>query len=363
MKKTVLYIIDSLGRGGAEIMIVAPLKEIYIFYNIIIVTLQPENVFTKEELVYDEIFCLNMRSKKDIFSSVKKLKKIIRENNVSIVHSILYWSVIVARLACGNKIPHIFSLATMMTEGIYRHKWYSGYTKILDRLTYNKSQALISPTHEVLNDFDNSVGIKGKHLVLYNFVKEEFFKNEIDYIIPSHRLKLVAVGNLKDVKNYQLLIDSFKSLKNLNVSIDIYGEGSNRKMLQKQITEFNLPIKLMGISKKVYEVLPAYDAFVMCSFLEGFGISAAEAMTIGLPLLLSDIESLREISQKNAVFFDPYNPKSFVDAVAKITNGQINLKQLSQNGKRLAKENFTKEKYLIGLLKLYNEVLESKSLN
>jgi len=358
MKKTILYIIDSLGRGGAEVMLVSTLKEIHQSYNIIIVTLQPEIAFPKEELIYDKMFCLHMRYKKDIFLSVKRLKKIIRENNVSIVHSTLYWSIIVARLACGKKIPHVFSLSTIMTEGIYQHKWYSGYTKILDSITYKKNQALISPTQKVLTDFDNSIGIKGKNIVLYNFVKEEFFKNEIDYKIPSNKLKLVAVGNLKDVKNYQLLVDSFRSLKNLNVSIDIYGEGPDRNSLQKQISELDLPINLMGIHNKIFEVLPGYDAFVMCSFIEGFGISAAEAMTIGLPLLLSDIPPLREISQGNALFFDPYSPQSFVDVVLKILNGKSDLKNLSVNGKKIAKENFTKEKYLKGLLKYYDEILE-----
>ena len=215
MKKTILYIIDSLESGGAEVMLVSTLKEIHQDYNIIIVTLLPENVFTKEELVYDKIFCLNMRNKRNIFSSVKKLKKIIAENNIAIVHATLYWSVIVARLACGKKTPHVFSLATIMSTGIYKHKWYSGYTRLLDRLTYKKNHALISPTNEVLTDFDNSIGVKGKSKVLYNFVKEEFFKNEIDYKIPSHQLKLVAVGNLKDVKNYQLVIDAFKLSKKL----------------------------------------------------------------------------------------------------------------------------------------------------
>ena len=41
----------------------------------------------------------------------------------------------------------------MMTEEIYKHKWYSGYTKILDKLTYKKEQAIISPTKEVLKGF------------------------------------------------------------------------------------------------------------------------------------------------------------------------------------------------------------------
>ncbi|MGH2649077.1 MAG: glycosyltransferase family 4 protein [Ginsengibacter sp.] len=338
-------------------MLVSPLKEIHEYHNIIIVTLLPENVFAKEELIYDKIFCLNLRNKGNIFSSVKKLKKIIKENNVTIVHATLYWSVIVSRLACGKKTPHVFSLATIMSTGIYKHKWYSGYTRLLDRLTYKKVQYLISPTQEVLDDFDSSIGIKGGKRVLYNFVKEEFFKNEIVYKASPREIKLVAVGNLKDVKNYQLIIDAFKLLNDIKVSIDIYGEGPDRAHLQSQISTFNLPIKLMGLHNKIYKVLPSYDVFVMCSLVEGFGISAAEAMAIGLPLLLSDIKVLHEVSQENAIFFDPYNPKSFADAVVKIIKGEHELEKMSEIGKKISKENYSKEKYLKGLLKIYDEVL------
>jgi len=358
MKKNILYIIDSLGRGGAEVMLVSTLKEVQQHYNTVIVTLQHENSFTKDELGNSEIICLNTTGKKDILRAAKKLRKIIKEKKAAIVHSNLYWSVIVSRLACSKKIPHVFSLATVMSTGIYKHKWYSGYTKILDKMTYKKNQAIISPTKEVLEDFDKEIGIKGKSEVLPNFVMDKFFNNEIEYKVPPDHLKLVAVGNLKDVKNYQLLVDAFKFLKKFNVSIDVYGEGPDRTFLQEQITAFGLKISLKGSSEKIYDILPNYDGFVMCSLVEGFGISAAEAMAIGLPLLLSDIAPLREISQNNALFFDPRKPQSFADVVVKIIEGKVDLKNLSEKGKMISQENYTKEKYIKGLLKFYEEVLE-----
>ena len=79
----------------------------------------------------------------------------------------------------------------------------------------------------------------------------------------------------------------------------------------------------------------------MCSLVEGFGISAAEAMAIGLPLLLSDIAPLHEISQNNALFFDPYKPQSFADVVVKIMAGKIDLKKLSEKRQK----NFERKLY------------------
>ncbi len=357
VKKTILYIIDSLERGGAEVLLVSSLKEVRSHFNIIFVTLREQNAFSEDELFYDKMFCLGMASKKDVPRCARELRQLISEYKVDLVHSTLYWSVIIARLACRSNTRHVFSLATIMSSGMYNYKWYSGYTRLLDKLTYKKNQVVISPTMEVLNDFDNTIGLKGSNKVIYNFVKDEFFTNEIEYRGPAGSLKLVAVGNLKNVKNYQLIIDGFKLLKHHRVSIDIYGEGPEREMLQKQISEFDLPIRLMGTEEKVHEVLPSYDAFVMCSILEGFGISAAEGMAIGLPLLLSDIKTLHEISHDNAIFFDPCSPQSFSDAVLQIINGQVNLKELSEQGKLIAKDNYTKEKYLDQLLNYYEEIL------
>jgi glycosyltransferase involved in cell wall biosynthesis len=300
-----------------------------------------------------------MQSRADIFKAAKRLKIIIQENKVDLVHSFLYWSIVVARLACGKKIPHIFSLSTMMAEHIYTHKWYSRYTQLIDLITYKSNHVVIAPTKEVLKDFDRSIRIKGKARVLYNFVLNDFFNNQIEYSHKPDKLKLVAVGNLKDVKNYQVLIDAFKLFDNLPVTLDIYGEGAIRDSLQKQITENKLAITLKGSSNKIYNVLTQYDAFVMSSFVEGFGISAAEAMSIGLPLLLSDIKVLREVSQSNALFFDPYSAQSFLVVIKSILSGKQDLNMLSEKGKIISQKNYTKEKYIEALLSLYKETIIS----
>jgi L-malate glycosyltransferase len=361
MKKTILYIIDVLdGMGGAELMLIAPLKEIHQEYNIILVTLEPGNSFEKDYFIGDKQYCLEMHSKIDIFKAAKKLKEIIKENNVDLVHSFLYWSVLVARLACGKKTTHIFSLATIMSQLIYKSKWYSGYTQLLDRITYKKNQVIISPTKEVLMDFDKFIGIKGRSEVIHNFVLDVFFENQIQYQSTSDELKLVAVGNIKEVKNYQVIIDAFQLLPDLPITLDIYGLGELTANQQKQIKEKNLSINVMGASDHIHEMLPKYDAFIMSSFLEGFGIATAEAMAIGLPLILSDIATLKEVSQGNALFFDPHTAKSLAEAIKSIMANKEKVKNFSEKGKMIALQNYTKEKYVNRLLQLYSEVLENK---
>lgn len=357
MKKTVLYIIDNLsGIGGAELMLIAPLKDIRHQYNIILVSLEPNNFFEKNYFVGDRQYCLEMKSKKDVLKSAKKLKEIIKENDVTFVHSFLYWSGIVARLACGRKTPYLFSLATVMTEHIYKHTWYSGYTRLLERATYKKNHSVISPTKEVLEDFDNSIGIKGRSIVLYNFVLDEYFRNNINYTLPAKEIKFVAVGNIKEVKNYQVIIDAFQLLSNYPVSLDIFGLGDLEESQKQQIEKNGLAINVRGSRDKIFEVLPYYDVFIMSSITEGFGISAAEAMAIGLPLVLSDLKTLREVTHSNALFFDPYKARSLADVIKSIFKGKENLKKLSERGKLIAQENYSEEKYVTGLLNFYAKI-------
>ncbi len=357
MEKTILYIIDNLsGIGGAELMLIAPLEDIRHQYNIILVTLEPDNFFEKNYFVGDRQYCLNMISKKDLLKSARKLKKIIKENNVTFVHSFLYWSGIVARLACGRKTHYLFSLATVMTEHIYKHTWYSGYTRLIERATYKKNHSVISPTKAVLEDFDGSIGVKGRSIVLCNFVLDEYFKNSINYTLPAKEIKFIAVGNIKAVKNYQVIIDAFRHLPNYPISLDIYGLGHLEESQKQQIQEKNLTINLKGSHDKIFEVLPFYDVFVMSSFTEGFGISAAEAMAIGLPLVLSDLKTLREVTHGNALFFDPHNAWSLANVMKSIVEGKEDLKKLSERGKSIAQENYSKEKYVTGLLNFYAKI-------
>jgi glycosyltransferase involved in cell wall biosynthesis len=362
MKKTVLYIIDSLGLGGAEMLVVSQIPEVRKRFNVVLVTLSPVNEFEPGAVEYDAYYCLHMNGKRDLIKAVSSLRKIIRAHDVSIVNSVLYWSVIVARLACNRNVHHISNLAITVSNGSYNLKWYSVFAKWLDKLSYKKSEVVVGASAEVLKDFDKELGIKGKSKLLYNFINDQFYSSAINYTPPDSELKLVAVGNLREQKNYQYLVDAFSMMKGENVSIDIYGQGHLKEMLQEQINDQCLSINLKGAHHHIYKVLPQYDGYVMCSEFEGFGIAVAEAMAVGLPVFLSDIPVLREVTKNNAVFFDPAKPDEFVSLVRSALAGRIDLMKMSVEGKRIA-SSYTRAAYIKGLFDLYDELLSSSRIH
>ena len=359
-KKTIVHVIDDLGRGGAETLLVDLLRDLGNYYNIVLVTLMPNSEFDESSISCQFRYCLNYKSRLSSVAAVFKLRKIIKRHKPVLVRSQLLWGNIIARIACPKNIPLVFSVHITVSDGIYKFKKKGILYKWIEKIIYKPRHILIGVTRKVIEDYDKTIGIKGKSYVLHNYVNDAYFNNAVNYLFPGqNRLRLVAVGNPKKQKNYELLIRSFKLLKDKNVSCTIYGMGDYNLILEKEIEKYQLPIQLKGKAGNIYEQLKCHDAYIMCSLFEGFGIAVAEAMAVGLPLFLSDIEVLREVSHNNAIFFDPYNEEELAEKITLFIDNKYDAHSMSNLGKNIAKENYSKAAYLKKLLAIYDESLSN----
>jgi glycosyltransferase involved in cell wall biosynthesis len=245
MKKTIVHFIHDLGRGGAEMMLVKVIKELK-DYNNIVVTLSPKNHF-ENELQCDKYYCLNLRSILFFPIAVLQLKKIIRENKVDIVHTHLFWPTFIARLSTPKKIPLITTIHAFISNSVeYRKK----YMRILDKLTYVlRKNVIIAVAKGALSEYFSVLKLTPyKAYSLYTFVdpNEICSINEDSETRSNDKVRVVAVGALRTQKNHKYLLEAFKRLKDENILLDIYGEGSLQQELQKVISENGLNINLKG---------------------------------------------------------------------------------------------------------------------
>ena len=352
-KKKVVHIIDSLGRGGAETLLVGIIKAMPQFEHIII-SLKPLNEF-KDDLHGIKIFFLDFKWYHSIPKTVIAVKKIIKSTNAEIVHANLYWSIIVSRLAVPKNVRLINSYHALLYG--FEGANYPFYARLLDKLTYRKKFVTLCVSKGVENNIRNHVVIKENVSVLYNYVEDNFFER----YRPTYRIdtpiKLVAVGNIKKDKNFQVIIDAFADLtgneRNL-LSLDIYGKGPLLESLKQRCQEKNVTsISFKGSISDVASVLPAYDVFIISSTSEGFGIAVAEAMAVGLPVIVSDIPVLKEITCGNAFYFDPDDPLSLSNTIEKLFQNSSSLKELSLQGHKISQA-YRKETYMKRLADFYN---------
>ena len=226
MKKTILHIIQDLGRGGAETMLVKVTRELT-GYNNIVVTLFPKNNFG-DEFKCDKYYCLNVSSVLLLPFYAPQLKKIIRENNVDIVHSHLFWPTILARIATPKNIPLITTIHAFIATSLEYKKWH---IRFLDRLTYKFHKNIIIAVAEgALKEYFTFLKVsRYKAYTLYTFADISIFRNGNLQKQAGNTFKLLTVGALRLQKNQEFLLEAFKVLKSENFKLDIYGEGPLRR--------------------------------------------------------------------------------------------------------------------------------------
>jgi glycosyltransferase involved in cell wall biosynthesis len=122
-------------------------------------------------------------------------------------------------------------------------------------------------------------------------------------LTQNKNVRCVAVGNLKEAKNYFYLLQIFQSLKEQPISLDIYGTGGLQTDLQNEIDKNNLRVVLKGHLQDIPAVLPHYDIFIQSSAHEGFGLSVIEAIAARVPVFISRIPVFEEITNGHAHFF------------------------------------------------------------
>ena len=355
MKKTVLHIIDNLGRGGAETMLVIVVKQLS-EYNNIIVTLYPENEFG-DEVQYDKIFCLNLKSKLFTPVAAVQLRKIIKENNVNIVHSHLFWSSVVARMGVPKKIPLLTTIHAFVASSIEYQPWRM---KMIEKLTYKiRKSIIIAVAKGALEEYFNFINVKPHQAYhLYTFVDTAVFNEAaVAEKKESGTFRIVTVGNLKEQKNHRFLLEAFKELKDENITLDIYGKGPLQNELQQIIDEHQLKVNLKGQVKNIQDEIRQYDLFVMSSLYEGFALSVLEAMALGMPILLSDIVSFKEQCDDTATYYKLNDTHDFTSRLLALKNNQQQLQFLRIACKQRVLENYTLQKHMQQLKTIYSNAL------
>jgi len=152
------------------------------------------------------------------------------------------------------------------------------------------------------------------------------------------------------------MIEVFKMLKGYPISLDVYGDGDLTEEYKSEIVHHELKIYLKGKVDSVAAILPCYHGFIFPSLYEGFSISLLEAMSAGLPLLLSRIPAFENVAKGNAYYFDPTDIEACKEAIlAMFKNGYPPIWAI--NNKNMAEENFSAAVYKNKMYDIYNSIL------
>lgn len=177
----------------------------------------------------------------------------------------------------------------------------------------------------------------------------------------NHIIRLINVGSLCDNKNQIFLLNVIAILrdKGYNISLELLGEGQNRKFIEQQI--LNLGLSGIAFCRGNVNNVPDYlhnsDIFLHAAKHEAFGLVLIEAMAAGLPVVCLDGKGNRDIIEegKNGFMVYEHNPELFADKIIELINNKDLYNSISKYAVEFAQKYDIKE-YVDKLLTLYRSV-------
>ena len=178
---------------------------------------------------------------------------------------------------------------------------------------------------------------------------------------------IVYVGNIQPRKNLPRLIDAFMQLKREGIPHKLVIVGAAQWAYKDTFDEADRN----GLSKEIIftgyvpknDVPLFYHAaelMVNPSLCEGFGLPVVETMACGTPAAISDIPALRETAGEAALYFDPLQTSSIIEAIRRGLMDAELRQELKIRGEERVKR-FRREEVARRTLKVYEEVYEENN--
>ncbi len=326
----ILQVITELGGGGAE-KIIAALSEqlIRAGHHVTVLSLQsaPENRTIPERLERTGCTVIYLNGKKYDPFLVWKLRQKIKELSPDIIHSHLIHPNLLSRLACAGLSGPLL-VNTIHTAEKRKNK---GFYFLLDRLTWRMADHLTAVSEAAAMFHEQHCGLHaGTISVIPNGlspvqpakpercreVKTQLGINEDERIIA-------CIGRLDEMKGFQYLPERLDSIASKIPDgekwvIVIFGNGILYPVLagKSAVHPEKLRIVCAGFYPDAPSLLTMADVFLSTSLCEGYGLAAAEAMSLGLPLVCNSTDAIPELCRR-------YTGKSFLFDMLSDPDGTI----------------------------------------
>ncbi len=193
--------------------------------------------------------------------------------------------------------------------------------------------------------------------------------NESDILIGT-------IGNQTHQKAHERIVDLAGDLSGQeNVRFVILGGeiASNRDYYQDAVLgparEMGLladrRLQVMDAGSRVADYLPAFDIFVMPSRAEGIPVALLEAMASGLPVVMTDVGSVREavLDGENGFLIqaEPFNRLGFAQAVSRLILSPELRALMGQKSRDIAKARFSAETVADAHVMAYRKALAHRA--
>jgi len=299
-------------------------------------------------------------------TNLRHLSRLIKSSENTIFHGhqpkAIFWGSILSRFYKKKFISTIHSLPETNARS---------YSNIFVRLIVFLFHFMVKMLAELLSS---------KIIYLSKFTYGKSFFKEKSFVIPNwiermpncsllrntfdlDCIKLVSVGSITYNKGYDRVIAALGLLKFKNWQLTIVGDGTIEFIqdLKKMCIHYNIEknVIILPYDSEIFDKLGQYDAFILFSRGETFGMVYIEAMSWGLPIFAWNIPVIEEIIPPCNFVIDDIN--DFGEEFKKFSNSFANQNKISTINREFVLNNFDRSVVLNKYQNLYNEILSIDS--
>jgi glycosyltransferase involved in cell wall biosynthesis len=245
---------------------------------------------------------------------------------------------------------------------VYHHLEEENYFfRLINRLFVKRWDKIITVSKFTKKQLIKNYKLKSNIIkVVYNGISLNHSTDKLGLINKlglKNEKVLMYLGNINPRKNIEFLIKLMKSFKNKNIKLLISGKKNN----QLRVKQKNIILTGFLPEKQKAGYLKYAHVFLMPSYKEGFGLSVLEAARCGIPAVVSNTSSLKEIVKdgKTGYLARLNNIKDWQVKIEKLLNNDNLRKKMGQNAREFSKQ-FTWEKSARKQIEIYKKVIGEK---
>ena len=380
----ILYVIDSMGRGGAEAQLLKTLARLPIDKFEAFVVLSREPGASYEQLaalpIVQEIIVLPDASRFNsqvhqgrfpILSLVRKafrLASIIKSVKPAIIHSWLWYSNLLCGIVCQFSLISSGRKSACPLIVSQRGDYYARYGRsrlwLTEKLIYRHADVLLTNSDRIQDNLRHRYPDK-RILSIRNFLELPDLPPQSPSDTPP-LWHIVSVGRLTAEKGHQYLIEALHLLNTKynrqNFTATILGDGALQTDLAQLANHYHLSdrIQMPGFCDDIFSMLSTAHLFVLPSLHESSPNALIEAMGIGLPCIASSVGGILDLidHQENGLLVPPRASGALAEAINDTLTNQELAVYLGRNARRKIEEMFDNDRSIQQLQLVYQDCLQ-----
>ncbi len=369
--RTVLILDNSLDMGGLE-------KKLFDFisridksrYRVVICCLKQGGYFKEALESLGTPFYERLLGHKYDLTAFGKLKRILAAEKVDLIYSFVHPNTLIL-----SNLARRLGLVKGLIMSIHATGSPSGGRLIgyRQRPFLSRVNRFLAVAHAHKRYLVEIEGLKEDKIeVIHNGVDiDRYYPGPADLAlrqelgIQKEERVVVTVASLRPVKQIDNLLRAIPAVlaERPNTRFLLVGDGSERGRLIELARDLGIlkQVTFAGIRNDINAILRLGDYFVLPSGTEAFPNVLLEAMASGLPIVTTDVGSVRELvtDRESAYIVPPGRPDDLSRAVNMLLSDEETANTFKERGRRIVEERFTLKQMCEKRERVFDSVLAS----